>query len=158
VTAKLFPPRSLSLPLATRGQRERNEHGSQASFTLQRGPFPGRVNAGGNTNFLENVSTFFVLKMKGMGICLHTGCFKKCFTMVVFNVLTMDSLYAFKCKHFRNTSHTVTFGIPLWSSFWNTLRYQCKSHWAVAIPGKTRCVLLRYDSSKHCTCPLNKFI
>jgi hypothetical protein len=23
---------------------------------------------------------------------------------------TMDSLYAFKCKHFRNTLHTVTFG------------------------------------------------
>jgi hypothetical protein len=26
---------------------------------------------------------------------------------------TMDSLYTFKCKHFCNSSHTVTFGIPL---------------------------------------------
>jgi hypothetical protein len=26
---------------------------------------------------------------------------------------TIDSSYAFKCKHFRNTHHTVTFGIPL---------------------------------------------
>jgi hypothetical protein len=25
----------------------------------------------------------------------------------------MDSLYAFKCKYFLNTHHTVTFGIPL---------------------------------------------
>jgi hypothetical protein len=25
----------------------------------------------------------------------------------------MDSLYAFKCKCFRNTRHTVTFGIPV---------------------------------------------
>jgi hypothetical protein len=25
----------------------------------------------------------------------------------------MDSLYAFKCKRFRNTRHTVTFGIPV---------------------------------------------
>jgi hypothetical protein len=33
----------------------------------------------------------------------------------------MDSLYAFKCKPFRNTRHTVTFGIALPSSFLNTL-------------------------------------
>jgi hypothetical protein len=28
----------------------------------------------------------------------------------------------------------------------------------VVIPGKIRCALLYHDSSKHCTCPLNKFI
>jgi hypothetical protein len=28
----------------------------------------------------------------------------------------------------------------------------------VAIPGKTQYVLLYYDSSRHCTCSLNKFI
>jgi hypothetical protein len=33
----------------------------------------------------------------------------------------MDNLYAFKYKCFRNTRHTVTFGIPLLSSFLNTL-------------------------------------
>jgi hypothetical protein len=44
------------------------------------------------------------------------------------------------------------------SSIWNTLHYQWKSHRKVSIPGKTRCVLLHYDSSKHCICPLNKFI
>jgi hypothetical protein len=38
---------------------------------------------------------------------------------------TMDGLYAFKCKPFRNTHHTVTCGIPLQSSFLNTLHY----HW-----------------------------
>jgi hypothetical protein len=66
---------------------------------------------------------------------------------------TMDSLYTFKCKMFRNNSHTVIFGIPLYSSFWNALHYQWKSHWTVAIPVKTRCVLLHCDSSKHGTCP-----
>jgi hypothetical protein len=73
-------------------------------------------------------------------------------------VQDFDGLYAFKCKRFRNTRQTVTIGIALQSSFWNTLYYQWKSHWTVIIPGKTRCVLLHYDSSKHCTCPLNKFI
>jgi hypothetical protein len=29
---------------------------------------------------------------------------------------------------------------------------------SITNPGKTRCVLLHYDCSKHCTCPLNKFI
>jgi hypothetical protein len=28
----------------------------------------------------------------------------------------------------------------------------------ITIPGRTRCVLLHYDSSKHCTYPLNKFM
>jgi hypothetical protein len=27
----------------------------------------------------------------------------------------------------------------------------------MSIPGKTLCVLLHYDSSKHCICPLNTF-
>jgi hypothetical protein len=55
---------------------------------------------------------------------------------------TMDSLYAFKCERFRNT----TFGIPLYNSFWNTLHYQWKSHWTVTILGKTLCALLHCDS------------
>jgi hypothetical protein len=37
---------------------------------------------------------------------MYTGCFKKSSPL-------MDSLYAFKCKRFRNTRRTVTFGIPL---------------------------------------------
>jgi hypothetical protein len=36
----------------------------------------------------------------------------------------MDSLYFFKCKCFPNIHHTVTFGIPLYSSFWNILYLQ----------------------------------
>jgi hypothetical protein len=69
----------------------------------------------------------------------------------------MDSLYTFKCKRFCNTCHTVTFGIPLYSSFWNALHYHWKSHWTVTIPHKTWCVCLHYDSSKQCTCPLIHF-
>jgi hypothetical protein len=72
--------------------------------------------------------------------------------------LTMDSLYAFWCKRFRNTRHTVTYGIPLQSSFLNTLHYQWKSHWTVTIPGRTRRASLHYDSSKNCKSPLNKCI
>jgi hypothetical protein len=33
-----------------------------------------------------------------------------------------------------------------------------KSHWTINIEGNTHCLMLHYDSSKHCTCPLNKFI
>jgi hypothetical protein len=64
----------------------------------------------------------------------------------------LDSLYAFKCKRFRNTRHTI---VKLFS---HILHYQWKLYWTVAIPGRTRCVLLHYDSSKHRTCPLNKCI
>jgi hypothetical protein len=39
-----------------------------------------------------------------------------------------------------------------------TLLYRWKSHWTATIPGKTPCVLLHYDSSKHCTRHLNNFI
>jgi hypothetical protein len=46
----------------------------------------------------------------------------------------------------------------IWDIIWNTLHYQWNSHWTVAIPSETRCVLLHYDSSKHCTYPLNIFI
>jgi hypothetical protein len=46
---------------------------------------------------------------------------------------TMDSLYAFKCKRFRNTRHTVTFGIPLQSSFWNTLQSSSWQIWTIMI-------------------------
>jgi MFS-type transporter involved in bile tolerance (Atg22 family) len=38
------------------------------------------------------------------------------------------------------------------------MHYQWKSHWTVTISGKTRCVLLHYDSPKYSTPPLNKFI
>jgi hypothetical protein len=69
----------------------------------------------------------------------------------------MDNLYTFKFKCFRNTRHKVTFGIPLWSSFWNTPHYQWKSHSTVTIPDKTLSVLLHYDCSKHCTRPMNTF-
>jgi len=36
--------------------------------------------------------------------------------------------------------------------------YQWKSHWTITIRGKTRCVLLHFDSSKRCVCPLYKFL
>jgi hypothetical protein len=64
----------------------------------------------------------------------------------------MDSLYVFKCKRFRNTRPTVTFGLPLWRAFWNTLHYQWKPHWTVTIPGKTRCVfcyIMRVQNTVH---------
>jgi hypothetical protein len=77
---------------------------------------------------------------------------------VLWKCLTIHRLYSFKCKRFRNTRYRVTFGTPLYSSISNTLHYQWKSHWTVTIPGKNWCVLLHYDSSKHCTCPLNNFI
>jgi hypothetical protein len=35
---------------------------------------------------------------------------------------------------------------------------QWKSHRTITVRGKTRCVLLYYSISKHCTYPLNKFI
>ena len=36
--------------------------------------------------------------------------------------------------------------------------YEWKSHWTITIRGKTRCVLLHFDSSKRCVCPLYKFL
>jgi hypothetical protein len=36
--------------------------------------------------------------------------------------------------------------------------YQWKSHWTITTPGNTRFILLHHDSSKHCICPLIKFI
>jgi hypothetical protein len=65
---------------------------------------------------------------------------------------TMDSLYACKCICILFQSSKAL--------FWNTVvpHYQWKSHWTLTIPDKTQCNLLHYDSSKHCTCPLNKFI
>jgi hypothetical protein len=69
----------------------------------------------------------------------------------------VGSLYAFTCKCFRNTRHT---------NIWNTIvkfllkhpAFPWKSHWTMTISGKTLCILLHYDSSKHSTCPLNKGI
>jgi hypothetical protein len=48
--------------------------------------------------------------------------------------------------------------LQLQSSFLNNLNYQWKLHSTVRIAGKTRYLLLHYDSSKHCTYPLNKCI
>jgi hypothetical protein len=58
---------------------------------------------------------------------------------------TTASLYALKCKRFRNTRHTLTFGIPLQRSFWNTLHYQWKPHWTVTILGKTQWAATLYQ-------------
>jgi hypothetical protein len=62
----------------------------------------------------------------------------------------------------RNTVHVLGINLyklsNLWTTFWNNLHYQWKSHWTVTIPGKIRCALLHYDSSKHCTSPPNKFV
>jgi hypothetical protein len=70
---------------------------------------------------------------------------------------TVDSLYTFKCKRFRNSGHAATFGIPFWSFFWKIFHYQYKSRWTVTIPGKTHRIFLHYNSSKHCTRLLNTF-
>jgi hypothetical protein len=80
-------------------------------------------------------------------------------TYIVHNIryrVLRKELYYF--ESLRNTRHTVTFGTSLWSSFWNTLHYQWKPHWTVTILDKTRCILLHFDSLKHCACPLNKSI
>jgi hypothetical protein len=79
----------------------------------------------------------------------YTGCFKKMLTVVFQTLLcgysskcwTMDSLYTFHCKSFRNTRHTVTFGIPQSSFFLNSLPYQWKPHWTVTILHKTGVLL-----------------
>jgi hypothetical protein len=41
--------------------------------------------------------------------------------------------------------------------FLSILRYQWKLHWTVATPGKTRCALLHYDTTKYGKCSTNKF-
>jgi hypothetical protein len=84
--------------------------------------------------------------LKGVQTTQHSSCWM------------MDSLYAFKCKRFRSTLHTGSFGTPLQISFWNTLHYQLKLCRDAVIPGRTRCNLLHYESSKRCTCLLNKSI
>ena len=46
-------------------------------------------------------------------------------------------------------------------SVWQETDYRWdvwKSHWTITIRGKTRCVLLHFDSSKRCVCPLYKFL
>jgi hypothetical protein len=49
-------------------------------------------------------------------------------------------------------------GIP-YVTVWRVLRKRLHLEaYKLSISGKTWCVLLHYDSSKHCTCPLNKFI
>jgi hypothetical protein len=40
-------------------------------------------------------------------------CYKKGLHLKAYKPWTIDSLYAFKYKRFRNTRHTVTFRIPL---------------------------------------------
>jgi hypothetical protein len=45
-----------------------------------------------------------------------------------------------------------------WLQVGRLLHYQGKSHQTTTIRGKTRCVLLYHDISRHSTCPLNKCI
>jgi hypothetical protein len=68
-----------------------------------------------------------------------------CYTMTVQNSACVLWINVYKLS-------------KLQSSFWNSLHCQWKSRWTVTIPGRTRCVLLHYDSSKHCACPLSKFV
>jgi hypothetical protein len=49
------------------------------------------------------------------------GCDKNTRGITIWWQRYNNSLYALKCKCFRNTRHTVTFRIPWYSSFWNTL-------------------------------------
>jgi hypothetical protein len=80
----------------------------------------------------------------------------------------MDSLYACKCKRFRNNRHTVTFGIPVFRDARRvgfrelqtklSLSSSTVALETLTIRGRTRCVFLHYDSSKQCTRHLNKFI
>jgi hypothetical protein len=61
---------------------------------------------------------------------------------------------------FEHSSHSNIWNTIVQLFFQTTLHYQWKSLWTVTIPGGTQCVLLYYDSSKHCTStrPLNKNI
>jgi hypothetical protein len=52
--------------------------------------------------------------------CLHLRAYKVSIVHHVQPPWTMNNLYAFKRKRFRNTRHTA-FRIPLRSSFWNSL-------------------------------------
>jgi hypothetical protein len=84
--------------------------------------------------------------------------FKKDLYNVIRNVTvwcrTVDGLYVFMCKCFRNTRHSI---------IWNIILTLFLKHPVLPVevtlnPSKTLCILLHYDSSKHCTCPLSKFI
>jgi hypothetical protein len=73
---------------------------------------------------------------------LYSECYESvntygCTSIIYWRCWTMDSLYTFECKRFRNTRHAAKFGIQLRSSFWNTLYFQWKLHWTVTISDKT---------------------
>jgi hypothetical protein len=95
-------------------------------------------------------------------IYIYTGCFKKSFT----TLKAYRNLYAWHTQHFELSKYSKThrflprivirncfnlffrFGLP---------HYQWKSHWTLTIRGKTRCVLLHFDSSKRCVRSLYAF-
>jgi hypothetical protein len=67
-----------------------------------------------NCHNVEKYSKFNVEQLRfNVTLNGNAGCFKKSFAMVFQMLLCckMDSLYAFKCKRFRDTRHTATFGI-----------------------------------------------
>jgi hypothetical protein len=91
-----------------------------------------------------------------------TGCFKKSFTTLkAYRNLYRGHTQCFELSKFSKT-HRVLPRIVIRNCF--DLRqvgalphYQWKSHWAITIRGKTLCVLLHFDSSKHCLCSLYAF-
>jgi hypothetical protein len=75
-------------------------------------------------------------------------CLERCTNYSSFSTSTLLSVNVFAA-------------LALQKTFWKTLHYlhhQWKSHWTVTISRKTRCLLLHYDSSNYCACPLNKYI
>jgi hypothetical protein len=89
----------------------------------------------------------------------YTGCFKKSFTTLkVYKNLYRGHTQRFglsKCsKTHRVLPRIVTHNCFDLRQVGGLPHYQWKSHWTITIRGKTRCVLLHFDSSERCVCPL----
>jgi hypothetical protein len=93
----------------------------------------------------------------------NTGCFKKSFT----NLKAYRNLYRGHTQCFElskcSTTHRALPRIVIRNCFEFFFRfllphYQWKSHWTITIRGKTRCVLLYFDSLKRCVYPVYKFL
>jgi hypothetical protein len=89
-----------------------------------------------NCHNVAKHSEFYVGQLRFNMTSTGKQCFRNNFTMVLLMLTVCRVLrkrlncpsYGFKCKRFRNTRHTVTFEIPLQSSFWNALHYQWNLH------------------------------
>jgi hypothetical protein len=94
------------------------------------------------------------IRCKTRCVLLHFDSSKRC----------VCSLYAFKVISYPGEVHeylntrfpgrwTVTVEVP-----WRRNQKKRSKLLRITIRGKTQCVLLHFDSSKHCVCPLYKFL